>query len=69
VGSAQVVKTITSDTPPTTLLPSYVGTTALQPGTGGVPPVLTTTLNSVLNVAPNGASTTQTGVLATTPKP
>jgi hypothetical protein len=69
VGSAQVVKTITSDNPPTTLLPSYVGTTTLQPGTGGVPPVLTTTLNSVLNVAPIGASTIQTGVLATTPKP
>ncbi len=65
VASTQVVKTVGE----TTNTPGYVGTATLQPGAAGVPPVLTTTLNSVTNLAPNGSPTTQTGALTATPKP
>ncbi|MFH1594983.1 MAG: hypothetical protein ABIG94_01250, partial [Pseudomonadota bacterium] len=69
VGSTQVIRTITSgDGAGGIRLPRFEGTTVLTPAAGSTPPTLTTTLNGVLNVAPNGASTTQSGVLATTPK-
>ncbi len=65
VGSAQMIKTVTSGTNLGTFLPRFVGTTAFQPAAGSTPAALTTTLNSVLNTPPNGARLTQTGALTT----
>ena len=62
VGAAQMIKTVTAGANLGTFLPRFVGTTAFQPG---VAPVLTTTLNSVLNTPPNGAKLTQIGALTT----
>lgn len=71
VGSTQVIKTITSgDGAGGYSLSRLHGTTVLTPSSGSaVPPTLTTTLNGVLNVAPNNAIVKTTGAVATTPKP
>jgi hypothetical protein len=70
VGSTQVIRTITSgDGAGGFRLPRFEGTTVLTPAAGSAPPTLTTNLNGVLNVAPNGALVQTTGAVATTPKP
>jgi len=70
VGSTQMIRNITSgDGAGGIRLPRFEGTTVLTPAMGGAPPTLTTTLNGVLNVAPNNAIVKTTGAVATTPKP
>jgi hypothetical protein len=72
VASTQMVRNVTSGdgAGPPAHMPRFEGTAVLTPAAGSTPPVLTTTLNGVLNVSPfNGARVQTTGAVATTPKP
>jgi hypothetical protein len=66
VSSSQMVRTITSGSGTGGVrLPRFMGTATLTPASGSVPAALATTLNSPINLAPNGAQVHTLGAMLT----